>query len=346
MRRSKILLPGIVLLAAGLVLAGVVVVRVANIIAPPEVCNSVPDGLSTGGTWSLGPNIPTSRAETSAAALDDKLYLAGGIQNGWGGTTSMEKFDPASNSWSQVTSLPMALHHIGLVGALNRLYLIGGYDDITKMVLAEPDISKGWYYDPEANNWTAIADMPASRAAHAIVNIDDRLYIVGGTGVGAQEVWVYDPQTDKWDTSAKGHLPTPREHVSAFVVDGKIYVIGGRWKYKNSAAVEVYDPATDTWEKRQDMPIPTSGYMGAVLNGKIHIFSGENVEINCIIAAHQVYDPTTDSWTLLGNLPTLRHGGGSVVINGRWYTVGGSTKVGGQADSTISDINAYFDPEA
>lgn len=346
MRKTKILLPGIILLVAGLVLAAIAAVRVIKIFGPPDVCNSVPDGLSTGGTWGVGTNIPTARAETSAAVLDGKLYLAGGIQNGWGGLTSMEVFDPTTNSWNEDAALPMALHHVGFIGAAHRLYLIGGYDDITKMVQAQPDISKGWYYDPATHQWTAIADMPAPRAAHAIVNIDDRLYIVAGTGVGAQAVWVYDPQTDRWDTSAKGQLPTPREHVSAFVVDGKIYVIGGRWKFVNSPAVEVYDPATDTWEKRQNMPVPTSGYMGAILNGKIHIFSGENVEINCIIAAHQVYDPATDQWTLLGNLPTLRHGGGSVVIDGHWYTVGGSTKVGGQADSTISDINAYFDPEA
>ena len=46
-------------------------------------------------------------------------------------------------------------------------------------------------------------------------------------------------------------MPTPRNHTGAGVVNGKIYVIGGRIgafvaASTNLANVEAYDPATDT----------------------------------------------------------------------------------------------------
>ena len=58
----------------------------------------------------------------------------------------------------------------------------------------------------------------------------------------------YDPGTDKW--TEKAPMPTTaREHLTSAVVDGKLYVIGGRsngMSY-NVDANEVYDPKTDKW---------------------------------------------------------------------------------------------------
>ena len=345
-KRTKILLPGIALIVIGVALALLVGKRLVDALTPQQVCNTIDPAWTASGTWSDAPSLITPRAETAAAELNGQIYMAGGIQVGWGGVTAFEVFDPVNKTWKKAAPLPAGLHHIGLVGALNRIYLIGGYDDIVKMVKAAPDSSKGWYYDPTGDTWTAIKDMPAPRAAHGIVSLRDRIYIVAGTGTGAQAVWIYDPKTDSWDTSAKGQLPTPREHVSAFVINDKIYVVGGRWQYINTPSVEVYDPETDTWEKRHDMPLGTSGYMGAVVDGKIHILGGENIDGNCLVAAHQIYDPVTDSWTLAGDFPIMRHGGGSVVVDGRWYVLGGSRKVGDQADLTITENVSLYTPAA
>ena len=156
---------------------------------------------------------------------------------------------------------------------------------------------------------------------------------------------MYDPATDTWDTSRKGQLPTPREHVSAFAYDGKVYLIGGRWKNINTPVVEIYDPVTDTWGKGADMPTATSGYMGAVLDNKVHILAGEFLDRECVMAGHQVYDPATDTWTQLSTLGTLRHGSGSAVVDDRWYVIGGSTEVGLRADVSITDKMEIFTPD-
>ncbi len=53
-------------------------------------------------------------------------------------------------------------------------------------------------------------------------------------------VYVYDPATDTWTTSAD-RLPTPRLNLTAAVVDGKIYAIGGRQGDLLLSTVEEYD---------------------------------------------------------------------------------------------------------
>src|SRR5450759_1465847 len=78
------------------------------------------------------------------------------------------------------------------------------------------------------------------------------------TSVGTVEE--YDPATNTWRERAA--MPTPRNHATAGVVNGKIYVIGGRVGAafisagsSNVDVVEEYDPASDAWgSARARMP--------------------------------------------------------------------------------------------
>ena len=72
-------------------------------------------------------------------------------------------------------------------------------------------------------------------------------------------------------------MPTPREHLTSSVIDGKIYVIGGRHlnPSANYANNEVYDPKTDSWKILEDMPTPRGGIASAPINGTIFVFGGE-----------------------------------------------------------------------
>ena len=61
----------------------------------------------------------------------------------------------------------------------------------------------------------------------------------------------YDPIKEEW--KKKTAMPTSRRELSASVVSGKIYAIGGCFdENKPYSTVEIYDPATDTWTKAGD----------------------------------------------------------------------------------------------
>jgi hypothetical protein len=77
-----------------------------------------------------------------------------------------------------------------------------------------------------------------------------RLEDAGEEGVAFMSpvVDVYDPGTDTWTTAAD--FPTPRWDLTAAVVDGKIYAIGGQFgeeadypdNFSPVSTVEEYDP--------------------------------------------------------------------------------------------------------
>jgi hypothetical protein len=86
-------------------------------------------------------------------------------------------------------------------------------------------------------------------------------------------VYSYNPQTDTW--TKKKNMPTPRFALHTYLVNEKIYAIGGSQQENSSlAAVEVYDPVTDNWETKTNMPKAFSWFAGAVVNEKIYVIGG------------------------------------------------------------------------
>jgi hypothetical protein len=199
------------------------------------------------------------------------------------------------NAWTTKAPMQVARASLGAAVADGKIYAIGGVVDPPSLVVCT---NVNEQYDPVADRWVFKASMPTPRASFGIAAFGSKIYCVGGTtGIlegqyvasGVNEV--YNSATDTWST--KTAMPTPRLGVSASVVDGKIYVVGG-----NSNATEVYDPSTDTWTTKAAMPTAPGlrliwSCTSAVIDGKIHVFGA--FPYSC---SHQVYDPATDSWSI------------------------------------------------
>jgi hypothetical protein len=237
--------------------------------------------------------------------------------------------------------MPAPLHHLGMAALGGRIYVTGGYDEEDFNV----DVDAAWAYDPAANSWSAVADMPSPRAAHASVAMGGLLYVVGGVGDNSTQLWTYDPATNTWDAS-RAPLPTAREHLTAAEVGGKLLVIAGRWfPSGNLATVEEYDPATDTWTTRASLPTARSGLTSATLDGRVHVTGGEDLGTSDTFPQHEVYDPAAGSWATFPPLPTSRHGIPSAVLGGRWYVFGGGLLAGNQTYSSLTNIVEVWVPD-
>jgi N-acetylneuraminic acid mutarotase len=289
------------------------------------------------GAWTTAAPMPTARSEIAAAAVDGRIYVAGGL-TALGTSNIFESYDPAADRWQKLPSLPLAVHHLAAVGAAGCFYITGGYDSMR----FKADVRSTWSFDSKAGAWRGIADMPAPRAAHAMAEIGGKPYVAGGVGPDSIALWVYDPATDRWDASRKP-LPTVREHLAAAVVDGRLYVIGGRWGGQgNLTTVEVYDPTTDRWTRKRDMPTARSGFTAAVIAGRIHVAGGESLTSSETFAQHEVYDPATDTWVRQPDLPTPRHGLASAVVADRWYVMGGGTRAGAMTLVSLTELVEVF----
>ncbi len=167
--------------------------------------------------------------------------------------------------------------------------------------------------------------------------INGVLYAVGGIdALGTSNTnMAYNPRTNTWTERAP--MPTAREHLASAVVDGKLYVIGGRTDgmVANVDANEVYDPVKDIWTEFQPMPSKRGGLASTSVNGTIYAFGGE--EPNRTFNNNEKFDPKTNTWASEQPMPTPRHGLASVSIDYKIYVIGGGPQPGG-SQTNLNEI--------
>jgi N-acetylneuraminic acid mutarotase len=179
---------------------------------------------ATETTWSSRTAMPagTERGAAVTAALDGKIYVAGGFRAG-GSVGDVSVFDPATG-WSALPALPDARDHACGGAANGKLYVLGGRKG------GSPPVPNAFEYAP-GGAWTERAMMPTGRGGTACGVVGNRIVVTGGEGNGAAssgvfpQVEAYDASADRWDTLAP--MPTPRHGTGGAVVDGRMYVPGG-----------------------------------------------------------------------------------------------------------------------
>ncbi|HSS66063.1 MAG TPA: kelch repeat-containing protein, partial [Gammaproteobacteria bacterium] len=67
--------------------------------------------------WTRGKTMLSTRTEVSVAAIDERIYVAGGF----GGGQNLEIYDPQMDRWSLGAPVPEHLHHAAAVTLDGRL---------------------------------------------------------------------------------------------------------------------------------------------------------------------------------------------------------------------------------
>ena len=130
-------------------------------------------------------------------------------------------------------------------------------------------------------------------------------------------------------------------NLASSVVDGKMYVIGGRdmQAYNNLDPNEVYDPETDSWKSLEKMPTARSAQAISVLNNTIFVFGGEGD--NHVYDNNEQYLPDEDRWITYSPMPAPVHGSAYATVGDRVFVIGG----GVAPLHSRGDINqSYYNP--
>lgn len=138
-------------------------------------------------------------------------------------------------------------------------------------------------------------------------------------------------QPDAWMSAAP--MSTPRAELSAVVLEGKIYAIGGRDEDgKALRTVERYDPSTEQWEEVAPMNRARYGATAVVWDGRILVIGGRgpedddgvgNAEYEALSSV-EAYVPASDTWQAFPELEDERSGAAAVVFNESIYVFGGT----------------------
>ena len=314
--------------------------------------------------------LPQPAEEYTPVQVNDKLYLIGGnaavLTPGARAThpARVMVYDLANNSWTEKKNTPFFTDHMSAATSNGRIYVFGGSGAMTQEA-PSATMDTAWEYDPAADNWKALAKLNSKRTAGAAVELGGRIHFIGGSTdlvgpdgrtqnggliVGTNEA--YDPATNRWES--RKPMPTPRNHPAIGVVNGKIYVIGGRitanniggYTAANVDVVEEYNPATDSWRAMNRMPSPRSGQGWTTYQGKIYVVGGEqhDYHIEGVLRDVEVFDPAANDWYRLPALPTGRHGVNVAAFNGKLFVIGGHTVfAGGGGHALDSPLNEVFE---
>lgn len=252
-------------------------------------------------TWTYFAQPPVLLNHEAAEVFDGKIYYFGGLyentstpNNPWRGTSAVQIYDPATNTWSRGADIPFTTGSVATALIGGKIYLAGGIgaDGYTHNSAA--------VYDPIANTWTMIADEPYGRN-HTGAGTDGSLfYIFGGRGPGNgsqntttngfNTVQIYNPATNSWitslDTTGPGALLAPLPQYrggmgKAVFYNGEFYVMGGETLDGPNATpqhtynrVDIYNPTTNTWRLGAPMITGRHGIFPLLYGDQIYVAGG------------------------------------------------------------------------
>ena len=217
-------------------------------------------------TWTLMPtdsNAWVPRMSFGAATLTNGKVLVAGGNDGWGWAMAFaDLYDPNTNTWTPVTSMPYYRYNHAITALSdNKALAIGGVisDGVTNSVMM---------FDLAANGgvggWSDVASMNVARHSLAAVTLKSgNVMALGGVDYTEEFVTnsaeIYNPTLNTW--TMKANMLVPRAALAATVLnDGSVLAIGGYASFGNRLnSIEQYNPDTDTWRYRVPLPFGFEG---------------------------------------------------------------------------------------
>ena len=318
-----------------------------------------------GSDWKVVTELPTKRVDFATAVVDGKIYLIGGtfLENAQGrrrenepgiwrgpfGISTVEVYDPRTNTWERVADMPAPRANAEAAVVGGKIYVIGGYTGIDNRGENLKVLKVVEVYNPQTDTWERKQDMSLPRVRFGTGVVAGRIYAIGGWvhprdrkpgmpgRIGLVEV--YDPDTDTW--AKRKSMPTRRTRFGTAVVNDQIYAIGGHgWPQVGNRGgpflinIEAYHPKINRWKKQNSMPNLRRSFSTIVVGDDIYLIGGlawpeELVGIGKYLGTIDVYSPDKGKWSDISSMPTAKAPFASAVVDGRIYVFGGSGMEGG-----------------
>ena len=166
--------------------------------------------------------------------------------------------------------------------------------------------------------WRGRTSMPAPRYGPAVICSGINVWVFGGyNNAFLTRVDLYDASSNTWTTGLPA-MPTARHMPLSALVDGWVYVVGGR-----AATHDRYSLADARWESGlAQIPVhPTRENSAAVShNGSIFVFGGQVDNGPYLDSVFQYFPPPLDSWRQRSSMLQPQSCWGAVVsLNGKEY---------------------------
>jgi glucose/arabinose dehydrogenase/N-acetylneuraminic acid mutarotase len=247
-------------------------------------------------TWSTAASLPTAYPAVenpAVVAYNGKLYVFGGSTDAFAGATGASAvFDPATQKWTMLATMPTARGGPAAAVIGTKIYVVGG------MTATGASLSSLSIYNPSTNTWTTGASMSTRRDNPGAAALGGKLYVFGGRTRNADGTTVdgrlttveaYDVGTNSW--SAKAPMPTGRRTMAVGLLNGRAQLMGGEGSTTGLpfAANEEYDPVSNSWRPLTPMLTPRHGMAAGTINGVVYTVGGSPVSATGFTAVNEAF---------------------------------------------------------
>ncbi len=133
------------------------------------------------GHWEPLAPMPTAREHLGVGVASGLLVAVGGRDGSHESPemlSATEIYDPATNSWTAGSEMPTLRAGLGVASDGDAIYVVGGerFSGGEPVTLAAVE-----RYEPAADLWTDLPDLPVARHGMAAAWLDKSLYAIGGS---------------------------------------------------------------------------------------------------------------------------------------------------------------------
>ncbi|KAI8482251.1 PREDICTED: kelch-like protein 29 isoform X1 [Branchiostoma belcheri] len=243
--------------------------------------------------WYILPNLPSKYVMRSVVALNDDVYVSGGMLNGLS-TDEVWKYSSRTGIWNKDSPMRQARDAHGSAVVEGSIYVVGG--EASGAILNSVE-----RFDPLTNRWEDVPPLVKAVFGCSVAAHRGKLYVIGGvanngSNMQSHLIQCYSPETRIW-TSIESPLVDNKAAPTA-VLNDSIYIIGGF-----SSSCTVYEPGTNNIQRVADMHVPRALHGSAVEGNKVYAIGGLPDVGKAPHDTMECYDPATDTWEIQAALP-------------------------------------------
>ncbi|XP_067930012.1 kelch domain-containing protein 1-like [Watersipora subatra] len=242
---------------------------------------------------------PMSRSAATMVAVNNKLYLFGGLNHSIGWLDNLFVFDIETSCWFEedeyTGDMPSPREKLSSAVIGNKVWLFGGFgpqlpqrgpldleddedlssdDEIGRLERQQEAVQLGWFdqlheYDTEAKVWAQPMQLsmgkPSPRCATSMVAHNSTLVIFGGRDAEGRlnDLHFFNTETRKWnkERDIKGAVPACRSfHSAALCGSGAMAVTGGRSvDDQHFADVYLFNLDSSSWKQIDSVGLSARG---------------------------------------------------------------------------------------
>lgn len=139
---------------------------------------------------------------------------------------------------------------------------------------------------------------------------------------------------DSWGQGAA--MPVAVASPTTGVINGKVYIVGGRNGSTIMANNQIYNISTNSWSTGAVIPVTTYAAASAVVGSTLYVIGGTS-DGTTVSNAVWAYNSSTNTWTGKAAILTARVSATAAVKNGIIYVMGGQDSSG----NSLTTVESY-----